>query len=66
MGDDAILSNCLEKLVCAISGKYDSVDEVLLKSKCDGVISMSTLASSTVDIARFPPSRACRSVQIAR
>ena len=54
----------LEKFVCAIYGKskYDSVDEVrhfMLRSKCDGDISVSTLASSTVDMARFPPTRAC-------
>ena len=68
--DDDLLSGC-EKFTCALYGKCksESVDEVrhlMLKSKCDGDISVDSLKSSTIDLARLPPSRACLREHVAR
>ena len=38
----------------------------MLKSKCDGDISVGSLSSSTIDLARLPPSRACLREHVAR
>lgn len=39
---------------------------MMLKSKCDGDISVDSVTSSTIDLARFPPSRACLREHVAR
>ena len=64
--DENLISGC-EKFTCALYGKarYDSVDEVraiMLKSKCEGDITV----NSTIDISRLPPSKACLREHIAR
>ncbi len=68
--NEDLISGC-EKFTCTLCGKakYESIDEVrhiMLKSKCDGDITLQSLKSTTIDLAKLPPSRACLREHIAR
>lgn len=68
--DESVIDGC-EKFTCAIYGKpkCTSVDEVrhmMLTSKCHGNLTVPSLTSNTVDMARFPPSRSCLREHVAR
>ena len=56
---------------CAIyeKGKYNGVDEVryiMPKSTCDGDVTVDSLTSSTIDLSRLPPTKACLREHTAR
>ena len=68
--EEELLDDC-DKFICAVYGKSkcSSVDEVrhiMLKSKCDGDVTIDTVKANTIDLARFPPSRACLNEHVAR
>ncbi len=68
--NEDLISGC-EKFTCALYGKakYKGINKVhhlMLKSKCDGDNNLQSLKSTTVDLVRLPPSRACLREHIAR
>ena len=53
---------CMEKQNLSV----DELRHFLLKSKCEGDITLKSLSSSTLDLARLPPSYACLREHIAK